>query len=109
VTVGLLTLYGTASGHLGLALKLNCDFVLAANASVIVTGKVLGQPVHITVPVGINDGGLASCALATVTTAVPFAGCLLAFLDTQVDLNLPINVRLGPDYTGCTGERLHVR
>jgi hypothetical protein len=103
VSAGILSLYATADGKLGLALKLNCHYVLVANTSVIVTGTVLGQPVHIYIPVAVKDGGLVSCLVTTVTTAIPFTGCLLAGLDPSVNLNLPLNIRLGPDNSGCTG------
>ncbi len=55
------------------------------------------------VPIAVKEGGLVSCVVQTVTTAIPFTGCLLAGLDLAADVNLPINVRLAPDYTGCTG------
>jgi hypothetical protein len=103
VSAGILSLYATADGKLGLALKLNCHYVLVANASVIVTGTVLGQPVHIYVPIAVKDGGLVSCLVTTVTTAIPGLGCLLASLDPSVNLNLPLSLRLGPDNSGCTG------
>jgi hypothetical protein len=77
--------------------------VLAANASIAITGKVLHQPLDILVPVAARDGGLISCAVQTATTAIPFVGCLLAGLDLGLDLNLPLKVKLAPDYTGCTG------
>jgi hypothetical protein len=54
-------------------------------------------------PVAVKDGGLVSCMVQTVTTAIPFTGCLLAGLDLKADVNLPINVRLGSDFVGCTG------
>jgi hypothetical protein len=76
--VGILSLYATTKGNLALALKLNCNFVLTANTHIIIKGTVLGLPLDVSIPVGISDGGLASCAVHTITTAIPFTGCLLA-------------------------------
>ncbi len=103
LNVGLLALYATADGKLGLALRLNCYYVIAANATVSITGQLLGIPLNVQVPIAVRDGGLVSCVVQTVTTAIPFTGCLLAGLDLKADVNLPINVRLSPDMSGCTG------
>ena len=103
IQAGIISLYSTIDGKLGLAIKLNCDYVIAANASVIITGKVLGQPLHIPVNVRASDGGLVSCLVTTVTTAIPFTGCLLAGINANVDADAPINIRLGNDLHGCTG------
>jgi hypothetical protein len=103
INVGLLGLYATSKGNLALAFKLNCEYVLAASTHILIRGTVLGLPLDIRAPVEVKDGGLVSCAVNTLTTAIPFAGCLLAGLDPVVDLNLPLNVKLGPDGSGCTG------
>jgi hypothetical protein len=103
INVGILSLYATADGKLGLAIRLNCYYVIAAGTSISITGTILGAPINIYLPVRVNDGGLVSCVVHTVTTAIPFTGCLLAGLDARVNLNLPLAVTLGPDMTGCTG------
>jgi hypothetical protein len=103
IDVGILTLYATAKGNLALALKLNCNFVLTANTNIIIKGMVLGLPLDFKIPVSVSDGGLVSCVVHTITTAIPFTGCLLAGLNPNVDVNLPLNENLGPDGTGCTG------
>jgi hypothetical protein len=103
INVGLLGLFATSKGNLALAFKLNCKYVLAASTHILVRGTVLGLPLDIRVPVEVRDGGLVSCAVSTLTTAIPFTGCLLAGLDPVVDVNLPLDVKLAPDGSGCTG------
>jgi hypothetical protein len=78
--------------------------VLKADAKVLVQGTILGQPVNLALRAGpIEDGGLVSCVTHTLTTAVPVAGCLLSQLLPTINLDVPLNLVLGSDNTGCSG------
>lgn len=103
ISVGLLTLYADADGAIKLALRLNQNYVLHVGAKVLVQGSVLGIPLDLALPVDVKDGELVSCVVATVTTAVPGVGCLLAGLDPKVNLDLPLKVALTDGLYGTTG------
>jgi hypothetical protein len=101
---GLLALFVNADGSLALTLKLDCYYALRADARVLVQGTILDQPLDLALRVGpIDDGGLVSCVTATLTTAVPVAGCLLSQLLPTINLDLPLNLVLGKDMSGCSG------
>lgn len=101
---GILGLLVNADGSLALTLQLDCFYVLKADAKVLVQGTILGQPVNLVLRAGpIEDGGLVSCVAHTLTTAVPVVGCLLSQLLPTVNLDVPLNLVLGSDNTGCSG------